>query len=282
MNSLPVPSAEWSAATVTKIGLIAGNGVFPLEVARAARQRGISVIAVAHKGETDPGLTPVVDEITWIKVGELQRMIEVFRTAGVKEAVMAGGITRAQLGNSFAPDARALAMLRRTRRFSDDTILRAVAGEIEADGIVVIDPVPMLESILAGPGLLAGPPPSPAQLDDLALAFGIARAVGQFDVGQVVAIRDGVVGAIEAIEGTDAALQRAATLMGKGLVVAKAAKPSQDLRFDRPAIGAATVELLGETGAALIGVEAGKAMILGRGDTLERAAALGVTVYGYE
>ena len=267
---------------MNKIGLIAGNGVFPLEVARAARQRGLGVIAVAHNGETDPGLTALVDEITWIKVGELQRMIEVFRTAGVKEAAMAGGIVRAQLGNSFAPDARALAMLRRVSRFSDDTILRAVAGEIEAEGIVVIDPVPMLKGALAGPGLLAGPAPSPAQLDDLGLAFGIARAVGQFDIGQVVAIRDGVVGAIEAIEGTDAALRRAAALMGKGLVVAKAVKPSQDLRFDRPAIGAATVDLLGEIGAAMIGIEAGKAMILGRENTLERAAALGVTVYGYE
>jgi len=267
---------------VSKIGLIAGNGVFPLEVARAARQRGLGVVAVAHSGETDPGLSALVDEITWIKVGELQRMIEVFRTARVKEAAMAGGIARARLGDSFAPDARALAMLRRVSRFSDDTILRAVAGEIEAEGIEVIDPVPMLEGVLAGVALLAGPAPSAAQLDDLGLAFRLARAVGQFDVGQVVAIRDGLVGAVEAIEGTDAALRRAATLIGKGLVVAKAAKPSQDLRFDRPAIGAATVELLGEIGAALIGVEAGKAMILGREQTLERAAALGIAVYGYE
>lgn len=267
---------------MTKIGLIAGNGVFPLEVASAARQRGLGVIAVAHSGETDPGLAALVDEITWIKVGELQRLIEVFRTAGVKEAAMAGGIARARLVNSFAPDARALAMLRRVSRFSDDTILRAVASEIEAEGIAVIDPVPILEGILAGPGLLAGPAPSRAQLDDLALAFRIARTVGQFDVGQVVAIRDGVVGAVEAIEGTDAALQRAAALMGKGLVVAKVAKPSQDLRFDRPAIGVATVELLGEIGAALLGVEAGKAMLLGRENTLDRAAGLGVAIYGYE
>jgi len=267
---------------VSKIGLIAGNGAFPLEVAEAAHRRGIGVIAVAHSGETDPQLAALVDEVTWIKVGELQRMIDIFKTAGITEAAMAGGISRAQLATSFAPDARAIAMLGRIGRFSDDTLLRAVAGEIEADGIAVIDPVPMMEGVLAAQGLRAGPVPSAAQLSDLHLAFEIARAVGRFDVGQVVAIRDGVVGAVEAIEGTDAALRRAAALVGPGLVVAKAAKPSQDLRFDRPAIGAATIELLAEIGAALVGIEAGKAMLLERERTLERAGALAVSVYGYE
>jgi UDP-2,3-diacylglucosamine hydrolase len=267
---------------VNKIGLIAGNGIFPLQVAGAARRRGVGVIAIAHHGETDPELAAIADEITWIKVGELQRMIDAFKSAGVKEAAMAGGISRERLGNSFAPDARAIAMLGRIGRFSDDTILRAVAGEIEAEGITVIDPVPMLEDVLAGRGLRAGPPPSESQLADLWLAFEIARAVGRYDVGQVVAIRDGVVGAVEAVEGTDAALRRAATLVGQGLVVAKVAKPSQDLRFDRPAIGVATIELLSEIGAALIGVEAGKAMILEPERTLERANALGIAVYGHE
>ena len=267
---------------MNKIGLIAGNGVFPLEVARAARRRGLAVIAIAHSGETDPALSTLADEITWIKIGELQRMIEVFRSAGVKNAAMAGGIARARLADSFAPDARAMAMLSRIGRFGDDSILRAVAGEIESEGISVIDPVPMLDDVLADPGLVAGPAPSTAQLGDLQVAFEILRSVGRFDIGQVVAIRDGVVGAVEAVEGTDAALRRAAALLGKGLVIAKAAKSSQDLRFDRPAIGAATIELLNDIGAALIGVEAGKAMILERPRTFERANALGVAVYGYE
>jgi DUF1009 family protein len=118
-------------------------------------------------------------------------------------------------------------------------------------------------------------------MDDLRLAFEITRALGAFDVGQAVAIRDGVVAAVEAAEGTDAALRRAATLCGKGLVVAKAAKPSQDLRFDRPAIGPGTIDLLNEVQAAVIGVEAGTAMLLERDSTLARARALGITVYGY-
>jgi DUF1009 family protein len=265
---------------VSKLGIIAGNGVFPLEVAAAARRRGYSVIAVAHRGETDERLTGLCDEITWIRVGELQTMIDAFKRAGVIEAAMAGGIARARLGESFAPDARAIAMLARVGRFSDDALLRAVAAEIESDGIAMIDPVPMLDDALAGRGRMAGPEPSAAQLKDLHLAFGVMRALGSFDVGQAAAVRDGVVGAIEAVEGTDAALRRAAALCGRGLVVAKAAKPGQDLRFDRPAIGPATIELLSEIGAAMIGVQAGQALILERARTLSAAARAGITVWG--
>jgi hypothetical protein len=240
------------------------------------------VIALAHLNETDPGLGAIADQITWIKVGELQRIIDVLKGAGVGEAAMAGGISRARLADSFAPDPRAIAMLKRAGRLSDDVVLRAIAGEIESEGIVVIDPVPLLEGVLARAGLEAGPPPSPAQLEDLALAFKLMHALGPFDVGQAVAVRDGVIAAIEAVEGTDATLRRAAALCGTGLVIAKAAKPGQDLRFDRPAIGPATIELLAEIGAAMIGVEAHGAMILERPRTIERADALGITVYGHE
>jgi UDP-2,3-diacylglucosamine hydrolase len=139
----------------------------------------------------------------------------------------------------------------------------------------------MLDGILAPCGLLAGPEPTAAQMSDLHLAFEITRVLGTFDVGQAVAVRDGVVGAVEATEGTDAALRRAAALCGKGLVVAKAAKPSQDLRFDRPAIGPGTIDLLNELQAAVIGVEGGTAMLLERDSTLARARAFKITVYGY-
>jgi len=266
---------------MNRLGLIAGNGTFPLEVARAARRRGFTVIAVAHSNETPPELADLTDAITWIKVGELERMIDTFRNAGVRQAAMAGGISRARLADSFAPDARALAMLSRIGRFSDDAVLRGLAAEIEAEGIEVIDPVPMLEGAIAAAGHLAGPAPEAAQLRDLDIAFNVLAALGAFDIGQTVAVRDGVVAAVEALEGTDSALRRAAALWGKGLVVAKAAKHAQDLRFDRPAIGPATLDLLGELGAAMIGIEAGKAMILEREATLDRARNLGITVYGH-
>jgi UDP-2,3-diacylglucosamine hydrolase len=266
---------------MSTLGLIAGNGVFPLEVARMARRQGVRTVAVAHIGETDPALAEVADAVTWIKIGELQRIIDVFKGAGVERAAMAGGISRARLQHAFAPDNRALIMLARVGRFSDDAVLRGVAAELESEGIRIIDPVPMLGGILAPEGLLAGPAPSAAQMSDLRLAFAIARALGAFDVGQAVAVRDGVVAAVEAAEGTDAALRRAAALCGKGLVVAKAAKPSQDLRFDRPAIGPGTIDLFSELEAAVIGVEAGTAMLLERESTLQRARAFKITVYGY-
>jgi DUF1009 family protein len=269
------------AASVNKLGLIAGNGVFPLEVARTARERGIKVIAVAHLNESDRALDSVAAEVTWIKVGELQKIIDVFKSAGVSEAAMAGGISRARLKDSFAPDARALKMLAAIGRFSDDAVLRGVAGEVESEGIKMIDPVPIIEHWLARAGVGAGPEPTPAQIRDLELAFAVARRLGSYDIGQTVAVRDGMVAAVEALEGTDAALRRAAALVGAGLVVAKAAKPGQDMRFDRPAIGPATVQLLAEIGAAMLGVEAEVALILERDRTLELASAKNVTLYGY-
>jgi DUF1009 family protein len=269
------------AASVNKLGLIAGNGVFPLEVARAARQRGIKVVAVAHLDESDQALDSIADEVTWIKVGELQKIVDVFKTAGLSQAAMAGGISRARLKDSFAPDARALKMLAGIGRFSDDAVLRGVAREVETEGIKMIDPVPMIEHWLARAGVGAGPAPTPAQMRDLNLAFAVARRLGSYDIGQAVAVRDGVVAAVEGLEGTDAALRRAAALVGAGLVVAKAAKPGQDLRFDRPAIGPATVELLADIRATMIGVEAGVALILERDHTLELARSKNVTIYGY-
>jgi UDP-2,3-diacylglucosamine hydrolase len=265
---------------VSKLGLIAGNGVFPLEVARAARARGIEVVAVAHLNESERALDAAVGNVTWIKVGELQKIIDVFKSAGVSEAAMAGGISRARLKDSFAPDARALKMLAGIGRFSDDVVLRGVAREVESEGIKMIDPVPMIDHWLAPAGLAAGPAPTAAQIRDLELAFKVAAQLGSYDIGQTVAVRDGMVAAVEALEGTDAALRRAAALVGAGLVVAKLAKPGQDLRFDRPAIGPATIDLLGEIGAAMIGIETGVALILERDRTLELAHSKNIIVYG--
>jgi UDP-2,3-diacylglucosamine hydrolase len=267
---------------VNRLGLIAGNGVFPIAVARAARRRGIRVTALAHQGETRPELQDDVDEIIWVKPGHLQRIIDALKRAGVSEAVMAGGISRARLKDAFEPDERALRMLSTITRWSDDAVLCAVAREVERDGIPVVDPIPLLDDALARHGLMAGPEPDERPRQDLDLAFDVARSLGAFDIGQSVAVHAGVVAAVEAVEGTDAALRRAASIVGPGLVVAKVAKPGQDLRFDRPAIGPATVELLSEIGAAMIGVEAGKCLILERERTLSLAGSSNVTVYGHE
>ena len=266
---------------MTSLGLIAGNGVFPLEVAIAARRRGIRLIALAHLGETKPDLEAQVDQITWIKIGELQKIVDVLKTAGVEHAAMAGGISRAHLADTFAPDERAIKMLASITRWSDDVVLRAIAREIESEGIPVIDPVPLMDDAIAKPGLMAGPEPDEKKLRDVALAFTVARSLGAFDIGQSVAVRGGVVYSVEAAEGTDPALRRAASIAGKGLVIAKVSKPGQDLRFDRPAIGPATIELLMEIGVAMIGIEAGKCLILERERTLAMAQSSKLTVYGH-
>ncbi|MGO9057608.1 MAG: LpxI family protein [Candidatus Binataceae bacterium] len=266
---------------MTKLGIIAGNGSFPLLVAREARRQQIEIVAVAHLNETNPELESLCGPVTWIKVGELERIIATFKRANVTQAAMAGGISRARLVDSFAPDQRALAMLARIGRFSDDAVLRGVAAELEADGIAVIDPVFLLEEALAGEGRMAGPEPTSAQLSDLELAFAVTRSLGPYDIGQAVAVRGGVVAAVEAVEGTDAAIRRAASLCGRGLVVVKAAKAGQDLRFDRPAIGPSTIELLSAVGAAMLGIEAGRTMILERQRTLGLADAQAITVYGH-
>ncbi len=266
---------------MNSLGLIAGNGVFPLEVAIAARRHGIKLVALAHQGETKPELEAQVDQLTWIKVGELQKIIDVLKSAGVENAAMAGGISRARLADSFAPDERAMKMLASITRWSDDAVLRAIAHEIEIDGIPVIDPVPFMDDAIAKPGLMTGPEPEAGKTRDLDLAFRVARSLGAFDIGQSVAVRGGVVYSVEAVEGTDAALRRAALIAGKGLVIAKVAKPGQDLRFDRPAIGPATIELLVEIGAAMIGIEADKCLLLERERTLALAQSSSVTVYGH-
>ncbi|HYA36024.1 MAG TPA: UDP-2,3-diacylglucosamine diphosphatase LpxI, partial [Candidatus Binataceae bacterium] len=187
---------------MSSLGLIAGNGVFPLEVAAAARKKNIKVVAVAHLGETRPEIESLVDSVLWIRVGELQKIIDTFKTNAVANVAMAGGISRARLKDSFAPDARAIAMLRTIKRWSDDAVLRAIAREVESEGIPMIDPVPMLEGALASPGLMAGPAPSAEALADLELAFNVARSLGAYDIGQSVAVRAGVVAAVEAVEGT--------------------------------------------------------------------------------
>lgn len=264
-----------------ELGLIAGNGSFPLELAAAAKARGWRVIAVAHQGETQPALEPLCDQVTWIRVGELQRLIGVFTAAGIRQAAMAGGISRVRLGESFFPDNRAIQMLARVGRFSDDAVLRGVAMELESEGIEVIDPVGLLGPILAASGSLAGPQLQPQQVKDLELGFAVAAAVGRYDIGQAVMVRDGVVAAVEAVEGTDAAIARAAALCGAGLVVVKTAKPGQDLRFDRPAIGPQTIERLHQVKAAVLGIQAGVAMILQRDQTLALAQRLGIAVWGH-
>jgi hypothetical protein len=248
--------------------------------AESARASGLAVVAVAHEGETLPELAPLVDNITWIKVGQLERMIEAFRQHQVRRAVMAGGLRKAALLEHFAPDERGTRFLAGLTAFSDDALLRGLATELESEGISVVDSAPFLRSILAEHGSLAGGEPTDEQWRDIRFGVEVAKAVGRFDIGQSVVVRSGMVLAVEAIEGTDAAIRRAGVLGGRGAVAVKVSKPGQDLRFDMPAVGPGTVAVAREAGIAVLALEADKTLLLDKAQFLADARAADLVVVG--
>jgi DUF1009 family protein len=262
-----------------RVGLIAGNGRFPLIFARTARAAGVSVVAVAHEGETFPELAGLVDAITWIRVGELGRMIHAFRDAGIDRAVMAGGIRKAALLEHFAPDERGMQFLARVGSFGDDTLLRGVAGELERDGIRIVESTLFLSTLLAPGGALTQHVPDGAQWKDIHHGIAVAKAIGRWDIGQSVVVQSGIVLAVEAIEGTDATIARGGR---SGAVVVKVSKPQQDLRFDVPAVGLETVRVCTAAGIAVLAVEAGKTLLLDRDDAIRLAEAHGLCIVGVE
>ncbi len=245
------------------IGLIAGNGRFPVLFARAARAKGHQVVAVAMRGETEVAIEGEVDALTWVKVGQLGRMIGAFKSAGVTRAAMAGGVRKSRLFENARPDLLGIKLLAQAVVRRDDGLLRAVAREFEKAGITIVDSTLFMPEVLAPAGVLTRAEPTASEWRDLRYGLGIAREVGKLDIGQTVAVREGVVLALEAIEGTDACIRRAGELSrGKGAVIVKVAKPSQDMRFDVPAIGVATLDTLVAAHIRVLGVEAGRTLLL--------------------
>jgi DUF1009 family protein len=264
------------------IGLIAGKGQFPLLFAQAARQHGTAVIAVAHRGETDPALESLVHELHWIYVGQLGKIIRIFKNAGVQRAVMAGGISRGRLFKEFRPDWRALSVVRRAGAGKDDRLLRAVAAEMEQEGITIAPSTLFLDDLLATAGKLSRRSPNPEELDDIKLGFKAAKELGRLDIGQCAVVRRQVVVALETIEGTDETIRRGGALAGPGAVVVKVSKPEQDLRFDVPAVGLDTIATMREVKAAVLAIEAGKTLMFDRLEMLSAANQAGIAVWGLD
>jgi DUF1009 family protein len=264
------------------IGLIAGKGQFPLLFAEAARNQGFQVIAVAHQGETDPALASLVHRCHWIYVGQLGKIIRIFKKEGVSQAVMVGGITRGRLFRHFRPDLRALSLIRRVGAGKDDRLLRAVAAELEGEGIQIAPSTLFMEEILASPGQLSRRAPNPEERRDIDYGFKAAKEIGRLDIGQCVVVRRQVVVALEAIEGTDEAIRRGGLLAGPGAVVVKVSKPDQDLRFDVPAVGRETIQTMAAVRAAVLAVEAGKSLMFDRAEMLQEADRAGIAVWGVE
>jgi len=263
-----------------RIGLIAGNGTFPLLFARAAKGEGFDVVAVAHQGETPVELADCVDHLTWIKVGQLDTIIRTFQAHGVRRAVMAGGIHKAALLEHFAPDERGQRFLARLTQWSDDTLLRGVAEELEGEGIAVVESTLFLTSLLTPEGPLTARRPDAAEWRDIEYGLAVAKGIGAWDVGQTVVVKSRMVLAVEALEGTDAALRRGGGLGRGGAVAVKVSKPKQDLRFDVPAVGPATAAVCGDAGIAVLALEAGRTLLLERAALVAAADAAGLAIVG--
>lgn len=265
-----------------RIGLIAGNGRFPLVFAEAARRQGVRVVAVAHRGETEPDIESLVEGVTWIDAGQIGAMIDALKAAGVRHAVMAGGITKVRLFENFRPDERALALIARVGRIGDDGLLRALAAELESEGVTIVESTLYLGDVVPQPGVLTRRAPSEAEWRDVRHGLEVARAIGRFDIGQSVVIRQGTVVAIEGIEGTDATIRRAGSLVRGEFVVVKVCKPTQDRRFDLPAIGAQTVPTMCEAGGRVLAVEAGRTVMLDREAMIAAADAADLSIVAVE
>jgi hypothetical protein len=254
-----------------RIGIIAGSGRFPILFAETAKRRGVDVVAVAHRGETAPELVHHVDAITWVQPGQLQAVIDALRQHGITRTVMVGAIAKPRMFREILPDARALAALSRIGKLRDDLLLRTIAEELEQEGITVVPSTTYLDEIVPAAGVLGQREPTPEEWADIRYGFQVVKAIGRFDIGQSVVVRGGAVMAVEGIEGTDATIRRAGQLVNGDIVVVKATKPIQDLRFDLPAIGPDTIRTIAEVRGRALAVEAGSTIILDRELTLTLA-----------
>ncbi len=263
-----------------RIGLIAGNGRFPIIFAKNAKKQGYTVSAVAHEGETDPELANHVDRIHWIKIGQFNKLINALKGDGVRQAVMLGGISKTHVFTAVRPDFRALALATRLARWKDDEILRGIAAELESEGITIRESTFGLEGILVEEGCLTDRKPSQQEWEDVRYGWEVAREIGRLDIGQCVVVKNRVVVAVEAVEGTDGAIRRGGELAKEGAVVVKRSKPQQDLRFDLPAVGPRTIEVMESVKAAVLALEAGKSVLLDREEMLRKAEHAGIAIVG--
>ncbi|HSP61717.1 MAG TPA: UDP-2,3-diacylglucosamine diphosphatase LpxI [Pyrinomonadaceae bacterium] len=264
--------------TPETLGIIAGNGAYPRLVARAARRAGVKrIVAAAFTNETDPGLTSEVDVVEWLRVGQLGRLLDFFQSAEIRHAVMAGQIAPKNLFD-LRPDWKALLLLARLKRRNAETIFGAIADELAQVGVTLLPATTFLDDCIATAGLIAGPKLSRREEADVNYGFEIARETSRLDIGQTVIVKNGTVLAVEAFEGTNAAIKRGAELARKNAIMIKVSKPNQDMRFDVPVIGIETVRIAAEAKVRVIAVEAGRTLLLEKDEMIALARKLDVTI----
>ncbi len=263
-----------------RIGLISGSGQFPLIFSKAARRKGLAVYAVAHIGETERDLENHVEAVRWIKIGQLKQLIKFFKSHDVKDAVMAGAITKTKMFSDVWPDLKALKLLAQMDSTHDDGLLRAFAGELERSGIAIHAPTSWLPELLAAEGTWTRRKPTRSQMADVHFGWHIVKEIGKLDIGQTVVVRDRSVMAIEAIDGTDATIRRGGELGKEKTVVVKASKPDQDMRFDMPAVGVQTIQVMRDVKASVLAVEAGKTVVFEGQDMVALADQNRIAIVG--
>ncbi|MEW6109918.1 MAG: UDP-2,3-diacylglucosamine diphosphatase LpxI [Nitrospirota bacterium] len=267
---------------VKKLGLISGSGELPKAVASEARSKGYHVIAIGLEPLAESSLSSFVDEIHWINVGKLGKIIETLKKNGVKEAVMAGKVPKSLLYKSkIKPDLRAVKLLFTLKDRSDDSILLAIAAELQKDGISLLNTTDFSSRLLTFEGVLTSRKPSEDEWKDIEFGWKIAKEIGRLDIGQTVVVKNQAVMAIEAIEGTDEAIRRGGRLAGEGSVVVKVSKPQQDMRFDVPVVGLDTLKVMKEIKARVLAVEAKKSILLSKEEIVQNADRAGISIIGY-
>jgi DUF1009 family protein len=266
-----------------KLGLIAGRGDLPKAIALEARTQGYSVSAIALEPLADKALGSFVDEIEWINIGKFGEIIGAMKKHRIKEAVMAGKVSKSLLYKSkIIPDLRAIKFISSLKDRSDDSILRAVADEIEKEGIKMLNILSFSTGLLTPEGVLTKKSPTKDEWKDITFGWKIAKEIGRLDIGQTVVVKNQAVMAVEAIEGTDEAIRRGGRLAGKGAVIVKVIKPNQDMRFDIPVIGLDTLKAMIEVNASVLAAEAGKSIILHKNRLIEESDKAGIILVGYK
>lgn len=261
-----------------RIGLIAGSGQFPLIFSRTAREKGYAVYAAAHLKETDPAIEASVDAIEWIHLGQIKRLLKFFRRHQVTQAVMMGAIRKTRMFTDVRPDTKALALVAGMRHTHDDGLLRAFAGLLEREGIRIEASTMLLPEMLAPQGCWTRRKPNREESADMRLGWRLTKEIGRLDIGQCLVLARGSVLAVEAIDGTDATIRRGGKLGNGRAVVVKVCKPTQDNRFDIPAIGVGTIETMHEAGASALVIEAGKAVVFDREEMIALADRRGIAI----
>jgi len=261
-----------------KVGIIAGNGQFPLLFSRAAKEKGYRVYAAAIKNEAIADVEGFCEETEWLHIGQVKKLIRFFRAHGVAEVVLVGGVTKTHVFRDIRPDTKAVAFLARMRHTHDDTLLSAFARLLEKEGLTVRSSTFLIPDILADAGLWTRKRPTAAQVKDMRTGWDIAKEIGRLDVGQCIVMGGGSVLAVEAIDGTDATIRRGGGLGTGDAVLIKVSKPTQDMRFDVPAVGLQTLQTMKEAGVTGLVLEAGHAVVFDRDAMVAYANENGMTI----